>query len=149
MSAQQFLTRAEFTDLIIPGDALDGLTSGQIDSALVWASGHCASFLRKRYKMPLISWGEELKLNTGKVAQYELFRRHGFRPSSGNDQTSKDAYDEAIAWFRDIAKGLAELDCVDSTPDLEEEGPLSASDTPMSFRFTTGGGRSGGCCDDE
>lgn len=146
--AQQYLTRTEFFDLIIPADALEGLSNTQVDSVLVWASGLAAGYVAKRYKLPLITWGEELKLNVGKLAQYELFKRHGFRPGSGNDQTSKDSHDEAMDWLRDISKGLTELACVDSTPTLEEDGPLSASDTPMSFRFTTGTGR-GGCCDDE
>ncbi len=148
MSAQQFLTRTEFVDQIIPGDALDGLTNAQIDAVLVWASGLAAGYFKKRYKMPLISWGEEVKLNVGKLAQYELFNRHGFRPGSGNDQTSKDRFDEAMSWLRDISKGLAELDCVDSTPDVDEDGTQSEGDEPMSFRFNTGRNRTG-CCNDE
>lgn len=144
-----YLTSTEFTDLVIPAAALSGLSPTQIDSVLVWASGVAAGYLRKRHKMPLISWGEELKLNTGKLAQYELFARHGFRPGSGNNQTSKDRYDEAVAWFRDVARGLIEIDCVDSSPTVEEEGSQAASDEPISFRFTTGRGRRSSCCDDE
>ncbi len=151
MSAQQFLTRAEFLDQTIPADAIDGLSNSTIDAALVWASGVAGSYLRKRYKLPLVSWCEELKSAVGELAQWKLFGRRGVRPSSGNNEMAEKRYDDAILWLKDIAKGLCELDCVDSTPTLEEDGPLAeAGEEAPSFRFNTGtGNNNGGCCSDE
>ncbi len=145
--SQQFLTRVEFLDQTIPGDAFDGLADATIDTALVWASAVAASYLRKRYKMPLISWGEELRSTVGELAQWKLLGRRGIRPGSGNNEMAEKRYDDAVAWLRDASKGLVEVECVDSTPDLEEDGPQSASDAPLSFRFITG--KTGtGCCDE-
>jgi phage gp36-like protein len=149
--AQQFLTRAEFLDQTIPADVVSGLSTATIDAALVWASGVASSYLRKRYSLPLVSWGEELKSAVGELAQWKLFGRRGVRPGSGNNEIAEKRYDDAIAWLRDLAKGLVELECVDSTPELDEDGPLSASgEEPMSFRMVTGprGSGSGGCCDE-
>lgn len=146
--AQQLITRAEFIDQTIPGDAFDGLSDATIDAALVWASGVALSYLRKRYKPPLVSWGEELKSAVGEIAQWKLLARRGIRPGSGNNEIAEKRYDDAIAWLRDVAKGLVEVDCVDSTPSVEEDGSQAASDTPISFRMTTGPRGNGGCCDE-
>jgi phage gp36-like protein len=151
VAAQQYLTRAEFLDQTIPADAISGLADATIDKALVWASGVAGSYLRKRYCLPLIVWGEELRSAVGELAQWKLFGRLGIRPGSGNNEMAEKRYDDAIAWFKDVARGLVEIDCTDSTPMLEEDGPLAESvDEAPSFRFNTGTGSSNsGCCDDE
>lgn len=147
--ATAYLTRAEFLDQTIPGDVISGLADATIDKALLWASGVADSYLRKRYALPLVSWGEDLRSAVGELAQWKLFGRRGVRPGSGNNEIAEKRYDDAVTWFRDVAKGLVEIECVDSTPLVDENGSLATSDEPLSFRFTTGSNRyRGPCCDE-
>lgn len=134
-----YLTQAEFLDQTIPGAAFTGLTSTQVNTALEWSSRFADSYLIKRYALPLVSWGSDLKSAVGSIAQYELLSRRGFRPDSGNDIVSKDRRDAAVLWLRDVSNGIAGLaEVVDSTPGLDEEGPLGASQAKTSFSMTTG-----------
>lgn len=134
-----YLTRVQFLDQSIPGDAFSGLTDQQIDDALSWASDEADSYLGKRYQLPLISWGNDLRRKTGELAQYYLLSRRGFRPNSGNDEIAIKRYDDAIKWFRDVSNGVVVLaSTVDSSPLLDEEGPLASSEPKTSFRTFTG-----------
>ncbi len=144
-----YLTKDEFLAQTIPGEAFEGLTDDQINKALSWASSKADSYLRKRYNLPMVSWGDDLREAVGMLAAYQLCRRVGFRPSSGYNEELKDANDEAIDWLLNVSKGLVEIEGADSTPLVDENGSLATSDPPLSFRFQTGVGRNRGpCCDD-
>lgn len=134
----QYLTKQEFLDQTIPGDAFAGLTDQQINDALLWASKIADSYLRKRHTLPLVSFGEDLKSNVGDLAQWRLLSRRGIRPGSGNNELAKDRYDDALAWFVRVSKGDVEIECVDSTPDVDEGGSLADSDLANDWRITTG-----------
>jgi phage gp36-like protein len=137
----QYVTVAELARLGVPGDAYSGLPNEQINSALAAASDIADSYLNKRYTLPLVSWRDDLRLRVAQIASKNLMASRGFRPGSGNDEVAVDAEKQAIAWLKDIARGDAELaGAVDSTPDVDEAGALTASDEPMSWRMTTGGG---------
>lgn len=136
--AQAYLTNAEFLDQTIPGDAFTGLDATTITAAILWGSATADSYMRKRLKLPLISWGQELRSAVGELVQFKLLSRRGFRPNSGNDEIAVKRYDDVIAWFKLVARGEVEIDCVDSTPDVDEEGALTSSDEPMSWRNVTG-----------
>jgi phage gp36-like protein len=147
--ATAYLTAAEFSDQSIPNDALNGFPSDRISTALVWASGVADSYLRKRYTLPLISHGEDLKAAVADIAAYRLLRRRGFRPGSDSNDIIGEAYGAAIEWLREIRDGKAEIECVDSTPEVDEQGSLALSGAASSsFRFTTGVSPTTGC-DDE
>lgn len=138
MPSQMYLTYAEFVDQGIPSDALTGLSQPTVEKALAWASALAGGYIAKRYKLPLVSWGDELRAAVGDLARWRIFGRIGVRPGSGNNEIAYDAYKDAKDWLVQISNGLTELDCVDSTPTIEEQGSLSESDAPLSFRFVTG-----------
>lgn len=133
-----YLTRDEFFSQTIPGDAYTGLDAAQIDTALTWASSQADSYLRKRYTLPLVRWGDDLRSAVGELAQFKLLGRRGVRPGSGNNELARDRYTDALDWFDKVARGLVQIDCTDSTPDVDEEGSLTASQPPMSWSITTG-----------
>jgi phage gp36-like protein len=136
--AQAYLTNAEFLAQTIPGAAFSQLTSQQITDAILWASSTADSYLRKRYTLPLISWGVDLKRAVGKIVALDLLTRNGFRPGSGNDEIAVMQNDAAIKWLRDVSTGVVELDCVDSTPDADEQGSLADSSPRVNWTQTTG-----------
>jgi phage gp36-like protein len=144
-----YLNRTEFIDQSLPTAVLDGLSEETIDAALIYASRQADGYLAKAHTLPLVSWDEDLKALVGDLAQYRLLSRRGFRPGSGNDVTSRQRYDDAIATLRLISKGEVVLANVeDSTVTEDEDGPLIAESDSTVKTFTFNTGRRGStCCD--
>lgn len=134
----QYVTKAQFLDQGLPSEAFANLSDSTIDAALMWASSTADSYLRKRHKLPLVSYSDDLRSVVTDIASWKLLKRHGFNPTSKSDAAVVKGYDDAIATLRDVAKGLVEFDVVDSTPDPDEEGTLAASEEKTSFRFFVG-----------
>lgn len=141
-----YLPSEEFLDQSIPAGAIDGLDDVTIDRALDWASRLADSYLRKRYELPLVSWSDDLKTCVGDLAAFRLLSHRGFRPGSGNNEIIVRRYDDAIAWLKDISRGICELvDAVDQTTDTDEAGPIMTTPESPTFRFNTGNRNNGGC----
>ncbi len=134
----QYVTKEEFLDQGLPSDAFAGLSDPTIDAALLWSSSIADSYMRKRHKLPLVSWAEDLRAIVTDIASFRLLKRHGFNPTSKSDAVVVKGYDDAINTLRDVAKGLIELDVVDATPEPDEEGTLAASEEKTSFRYFVG-----------
>lgn len=114
------------TDVNVPG-----LTSDQKLPFIVEASGEADSYVQKRKKLPLISWGADLKGATRRMSRYYAFGDRGFDPSNPADQAVVKQYTDAIAWLKQVASGEAELvDCVDSSAATEEAAPLHDGEAP-------------------
>lgn len=137
--AQQYVTIAELSRLGIPGDAYSGFTDDILNGALLAASGDADKYLRKRYGLPLVSWNDDLRLLVAKIASANLMRTRGVRVG-GLDQAALDMEQAAKDELIQIARGLLEIDCVDTTPDTDEMGAQVRSDKPLNWRFTTGRG---------
>lgn len=139
--AQQYVTISELARLGIPGDAYSGKPNTEINAALLAWSVFADSYIAKRYTLPLVSWGDDLRLAVAQLASLALMGNRGFRPGSGNDEIAVDSKNDARGWLLDISTGKAELaECVDSTPELDEAGAMVASDEPMQWSRTTGRG---------
>lgn len=137
-----YATLQEFRAHGLPGDALASLPPENIEAALTWASRTADSYLRKRHTLPLVEWSDDLRGAVCSIAQYELLARRGFRPGPADEIVIK-RYNDSITWLRDVAKGVVEIDAIDSTPTVDEDGSLAASGPKVSFRFQTVGD-----CDD-
>lgn len=134
-----YLTEAEYLQLELPDDALEGVASATIEAAIAWASSQANSYLRKRYTLPLTQYGDDLKQQVAALATWQLMRKRGFQPGSGADESVVLAKDDAMRWLKDIARGHAELDdAIDSTPAVDEEGSLAATgNAAASFNYFT------------
>lgn len=122
------ITDAELLAMGIASTALASITSGTRDQARAAASDLALSYVAKRYKLPLVSWGNDLRRAVAHIAAYDLLCARGFNPAAGSDDSIKQRHDTAVSWLRDVSRGIAELvDCVDSTPTLEEQGPLTST----------------------
>lgn len=126
----ELITDGELLAMGIATTALASISSGTRDQARTAASDLALSYVRKRYALPLVSWGDDLRRAVAHIASYDLLCSRGFNPTAGADDSIKARYDAALAWLRDVSKGLAELvDVVDSTPALDEQGPLVSTST--------------------
>ncbi len=108
---------ATTTDLATLGIAAAALANvppatqqAAVDAACALADG----YLGAKFELPLTSWGKDLTLNVAKIAAFEALRMRGFAPE-GIDQAIRDGYTDAIAWLRDIARGVVTPIVVDSS----------------------------------
>lgn len=150
MGYPQLVTAAEFDLHVMPSTAFVNIDTPQKDAAARWASSIALGFVRKRKVLPLLSWGDDLKSAVGDLMAYKLMGKRGYSPTAGANSVIRQSYDDAMAWLRDVSRGITELvDCIDSTttPNVDEAGPLAAGDPIVSFDYQTRfGARGGGCC---
>ena len=122
---QELISDAELLAMGIASAALAAIPIATRNQARLSASGLALSLIKKRHGLPLVSWGDDLRRAVAHIAAYDLLSARGFSPQAGADTSIRDRYLAALQWLQDVSKGLAELvDCVDSTPDTDEAGPL-------------------------
>lgn len=83
-----------------------GTIAVAIDAATSDANGYLAS----RYELPLSSPGKDVKQRVADIAAYRLMSRHGYS-ATNSDEDIRQRYEDAVAWFKDVARGLV-------TPDI-------------------------------
>lgn len=136
--ATTLITDAELLAFGLPGDALSIVDVAVRDSSRAGASATILGYLKKRYTLPLLAWGDDLKKVVADEAVYDLMRFRGFDPGSESGSLIVKGHDDAIAWARDVAKGLIEpVDIEDSTPDVDEAAPLVMSDDAAGWTWPT------------
>ena len=112
--------------------------------ACVKASGLADSYLAKRFKLPLLAWGDDLRANTADLARYRCYSDRGFDPANPGDLLVVEAKKDAIAWFKLVSLGEVEPQgIVDSTPSTSEAAPLVESDEPLNWQWPSSS------CEDE
>lgn len=135
-----YATVEELQDQGIPPAGLGDLSEDTLETALTWASGKADSYFRKRFTLPLVSWGEDVKDAIVCLAIWRLLTRKGFNPQVPGHAAIAQNYSDAVKWLKDVASGEVEPDVVDSTSSLDEAGPLAGSEVAHDFRFFTGQG---------
>lgn len=147
MATQELITDVELLALGIAVDALTGIPLATRDLARRSASGLALSRVKKRHGLPLVEWGDDLRRAVAHIAAYDLLSARGFNPNTGSDIAVRDRYLEALKWLTQVAKGEAELvDLVDTTPTVNERGPLvsTSDDGPLWGNYGSGSQGGGG-----
>lgn len=122
------ITDEEFLQLGMASDALASIPSQTRAAVCSAASDLALSYVAKRYATPLVSYGDDLKRAIAHIAAWDALALRGFSPVAGSDASIERRHDNAIAWLRDVARGLAELQGVtDATPTINEAAPLVTS----------------------
>lgn len=62
------------------------------------ASEEADSYLRGRYTLPLLSWGNDVRRYTAWIACYLLMTQIGFAPQAGSDRLIIERYYQAVGW---------------------------------------------------
>jgi phage gp36-like protein len=139
--ASIYVSNATFFAKCIPALANAGATI--VTDAGIDASGEADGYLSKRFALPLIApFDTGLCLKVFDMMQWAVATQVGFRPASGQNEVLHDKYEKALEWLANVSRGIVELPLqIDSTPSVDEEGPIAMSDPPMSFRNVTGRGR--------
>ncbi len=103
--------------LAIPAAAVSSIPPADQDQALAAASDEADSYMRNKYTLPLVSWTQDLRRAVCRIAAYTLLSSRGFNPQENSgDQNIADNNSKAVAWLRDVGKGLASPGLVDSSP---------------------------------
>lgn len=132
-----YVTREEFFDSALPESFWEGASNDVIDDALARASSLVDSYLRKRYSLPLASFGPDIREAVCALAARTILIYRGFSLESRSDVAIIDRAKEAMVWLRDVSKGLCEIEGTDATPDLDENGPVVSESTGTRSRLWT------------
>jgi phage gp36-like protein len=120
-----YATLDEFQALGLPPGALVGLAEADILRALRAASARATSYLGQRYRLPLVAWGDDLRIAVAWMAAWALLSRRGFNPEAGADVAVRKNYEDAVGWLRDVARGgLDPTDVEDSSPAVLEDAAV-------------------------
>ncbi|WP_153768156.1 DUF1320 domain-containing protein [Labrenzia sp. CE80] len=103
----------------LPASTID---ADVVTAALSDAEALADSYLAKRYRLPLDPVHDVLTRTVVDIARYFL---HG-RRTDKDDPVTRD-YGQALAWLKDVAKGLVELDAAGIAPDQNGDGQVQVS----------------------
>lgn len=130
---------AQPSDLLLPADALDSIGAAQKAKHLLHATGKVLSYVAAAHKMPLTTWGDDLRDATAMTATVELLDEVGWRPTTDFDQRLGSRYiylygnpdiGGSKGWLDLVAEGKVTPDgLVDATPDTDETGVFVQSGT--------------------
>lgn len=133
-----YITDAELLSLGLPGAALSVVAVATRDQARVAASDEASGYLKKRYGLPILGWGTDLKRKVADLAAYDLMTFRGFDPGSESGALIVKRRDDAVLWLRDVSNGVVEpTDLEDSTATVDEQAPLVSSDTAAGWSWPT------------
>ncbi len=82
----------------LPASTLALASGANQDLACLNATETADSDLRGRYSLPLLAWGNDLRMHTAWVACYLLMQQIGFAPQAGADRLIVDRYYMAVGW---------------------------------------------------
>lgn len=99
--------------------ALPVRVTGDITDAILWrhclaASSEFRGYARKRYRMPLLSWGVIVVENLAFRVAGSALRQRGY-DEAGNPQI-KAMYDEAKIWMEEVRDYKIDIDVCESQP---------------------------------
>lgn len=125
--ATPYLELSEYDALSLGNGSLQEAFDDPEREAEILAQSEVAdSYIGNATKLPLETWGSDLKRAVAKLVDAELFFRLGRYPDgSAGGGAVADRRAEAERWLNDIARGNARLlapSNVDQTPDQSEGG---------------------------
>jgi phage gp36-like protein len=130
MASTVYAEPADLPAYACKAEAIQELASRKIVDALIAASSEADGYLAARYTMPIVSWDEDLRMNTAKVAASVLFNVRGADPN-GPDALIFDGRNVALRWFDRVQAGRLSPAIVDSTPTTYQAGIVVSSRTRL------------------
>lgn len=82
----------------LPANALALSSPSQQQQACLDATEQADSYLRGRYALPMLQWGNDLTMYTAWIACYLLMTQIGFQPTAGSDSVIRERYYMAVGW---------------------------------------------------
>lgn len=129
-----------------PAAALSLASLAQQDQACLDATEEADAYMRGRYPMPLLAWGNDLRRYTAYIAIYLLASGPiGWAPQAGADSNIKENYWRAVGWpdrpgtgfFPGIQRQSIQPDVTPSIPvgaDPGHDAPQVSCDQPRGWQ---------------
>jgi len=128
--ATQYADRSDLGTLGLKRLATAGLTDADLDAALVAASALADSYLRAQHRLPLRRWGPDLRRHVAMIAAWDILSaQRGFNPEASGGDIWLARHDQALAWLRDVARGLVTPDIEDATPARRDGAPRVSTES--------------------
>lgn len=148
---QLLATDTDLLQLSVAPAAIAAIAQADRVAALQSASDTFTGYFGAQYKQPLLQWGQDTRQAVCDVATYRLMGRRGYNPQAANDVQIRQQFEDAMAWGRDVARGLARAaDVIDSSVQANvgarAGSPRVTSDNSRGWS-QRGGGNSGGTFD--
>ena len=130
----------------LPAATLNLATSAQQAQACLDATEEADSYIRGRYALPLLAWGNDLARYTAYIAVYLLMSGPiGWAPQAGTDDNITTNYYRAVGWpdrpgtgwFPGIQRQSIQPDLTPSTPvgaDAVHDLPQVSSNAPRGWQ---------------
>lgn len=99
----------------ISADALEDVQDPDSDAAIAGASDLIDSYLRSRFTLPLVAWGDDLRRACAIIAVYDLMQTRGYNPAEPEDKQLEIRYRDVIRWLERISSGQAVPTVTDSS----------------------------------
>jgi phage gp36-like protein len=126
----QYATLDDLAQLGLKRLATAGITDADLNAALVAASELADGYLRAQFMLPLVSWGADLRRHVAMLAAWDILSaQRGFNPDGPANEIWLQRHDQAMAWFRDISRGVVSPNVIDSTPCRRDGAPRVSTGT--------------------
>ena len=110
-----YCSRTDLTNLGIPADAIRSISTDQQDAVIAAVSDEMDGYLGSQYKLPLLNWGQDVRLMCARLAIYALMAARGFNPDNPGDTQIQDAHGIAERWLKRVSDGSLALTVTDSS----------------------------------
>lgn len=96
-----YATPADLGRYALPEAALAGWTELEIDDCIRAACAEADQKLARGGNLPLVAWGDGLRLAVARIAAYVFMSRRGYQPEPGARDTFKEQADSGRSWCAD------------------------------------------------
>ncbi len=123
--ATQYADIADLEAFGIASAAWGPLPESRKTAALQRASEEADCYIQNVLKLPLSSWGRDLRTRVVDMAVYHLLSQRGFSPADPAGNIVVRRYEDAIKWLERVAGGRSVMlatGAVDQTPAVYEGG---------------------------
>jgi len=110
-----YATISDLTTTGIVVAALGTLSTLQQQAFLDEANAKIDSYIGAKFKLPLVSWGADLRGASVSMSAFSAIAMRGFDPEDEGDKVFASRKNEALRWLEQIAKGEVTPVVVDST----------------------------------
>jgi phage gp36-like protein len=103
--ADPYLTLAEYALYsLLPAaysTVSDAVKTARISSRSRWADG----YLGQQFDLPLSAWDDDLRAAVAMAVDWDVMSYRGFNPEANADRVVLLRYEQAEAWFANVANG--------------------------------------------
>jgi len=104
--------------------ATAGIAPDDLRAALIAASDLADSYLRSQFRLPLVRWGSDLRRHVAMIAAWDILSaQRGFNRDAPAEETWLTRYEQAVAWLKDVSRGVVSPDVADSTAPTRDGAP--------------------------